>query len=380
MKLLFLFILAYAAKAKPCLTKNPNFRSVSVSADEEGPASIRFVNHGFSDMTVAWVNYDGQEVVQGVLSAQGGEPHNSFIGHAFRISKYDGSVVLEHIVRKNDEEVDVYCCGTDAENALFDPGRDKEFEALVITKECQGVSSQWSCTRHVPRHEVDARDPAQFGFLDSEVRGSRFVGQIKDDSYVSHISKIPHLTKEGGYLHMRMTDHMIKSLLPWYRNNTKELKNHEPVAGDYLNVHAVPIDKLNLDSFPEVRHEVIKEMQQVLQWWTNKQLKHTSTFGVRVYRRGSMLINHVDRHDTHLASAVIQVHQQVDEDGGWPLELLGTTGETYEVYLQPGEMVLYEGARLFHGRPMRFAGDEFANVFSHFAPVTWKFGAKHDEL
>jgi hypothetical protein len=36
-------------------------------------------------------------------------------------------------------------------------------------------------------------------------------------------------------------------------------------------------------------------------------LRHTSTFGVRVYRRGSMLIDHVDRMDTHLASAVLQV-------------------------------------------------------------------------
>jgi hypothetical protein len=51
----------------------------------------------------------------------------------------------------------------------------------------------------------------------------------------------------------------------------------------------------------------VKEMQQVLQWWTKMRLRHTSTFGVRVYRRDSMLINHVDRMDTHLASAVLQV-------------------------------------------------------------------------
>jgi hypothetical protein len=38
-------------------------------------------------------------------------------------------------------------------------------------------------------------------------------------------------------------------------------------------------------------------------------------------------------------------------------------GRVGEVYLQPGEMVLYEGAWLRHGRPMRFKGDEFANIF-----------------
>ena len=108
-------------------------------------------------------------------------------------------------------------------------------------------------------------------------------------------------------------------------------------------------------------------------------LKHTSTFGVRIYRRDSMLINHVDRMDTHLASAVLQISQEVDADGGWPLEVMLPDGMVGEVYLQPGEMVLYEGAWLRHGRPMRFKGTEFANIFSHFAPLAWK-GPKSDSV
>ena len=84
-----------------------------------------------------------------------------------------------------------------------------------------------------------------------------------------------------------------------------------------------------------------------------------------------MLINHVDREDTHLASDVLQVDQTVDPDGGWPLEVLQPDGLPCEVYLQLGEMVLYEGARIKHGRPMRFNGDAFANVFSRFRPDNW---------
>jgi prolyl 4-hydroxylase len=99
-------------------------------------------------------------------------------------------------------------------------------------------------------------------------------------------------------------------------------------------------------------------------------LSHTSTFGARIYHRNSMLIDHVDRADTHLASAVLQIDQDLED--GWPLEVIGSDGEYYEVYLQPYEMVLYEGARLFHGRPMRFNGTDFANIFSHFAPKGYK--------
>merc|ERR1711988_1930931 len=140
---------------------------------------------------------------------------------------------------------------------------------------------------------------------------------------------------------------------------------HPPIPGGYTNSRDVALTKIDLDDFRPVQRAVANEMQEILEWWTGRELTHTSTFGVRIYHRGSMLIDHVDRADTHLASAVIQIAQEVDEDGGWPLEVLDDEGNAYEVFLQPGEMVLYEGARLRHGRPMRFQGTEFANIFSH---------------
>ena len=100
-------------------------------------------------------------------------------------------------------------------------------------------------------------------------------------------------------------------------------------------------------------------MQDILEWWTGRRLVHTSTFGVRIYHRDSMLINHVsgawsapapavshtlpllltthtspllqvDRSDTHLASAVIQIDQKTDENGGWPLEVMDADGKNLE--------------------------------------------------
>jgi prolyl 4-hydroxylase len=117
---------------------------------------------------------------------------------------------------------------------------------------------------------------------------------------------------------------------------------------------------------------VSDEIQRILEWWTGGQpLIPTATFGIRIYHSGSMLINHVDRADTHLASAVIQVAQE-GMGTGWPLEIMHPDdGTVAEVYLQPGELVLYEGARFLHGRPMRLNGTSFANIFSHFKPVDW---------
>jgi len=76
---------------------------------------------------------------------------------------------------------------------------------------------------------------------------------------------------------------------------------------------------------------------------------------------------------------VIQVSQDVDEDGGWPLEVIDEVGNCWEVYLQHNELVLYEGGRFRHGRPMRLKGNSFANIFSHFAPEGWNGPGKSPE-
>jgi len=48
---------------------------------------------------------------------------------------------------------------------------------------------------------------------------------------------------------------------------------------------------------------------------------HTATFGVRIYRREAMLVNHVDRADTHLASAVMQIGQECDANGDKTIDI-----------------------------------------------------------
>ena len=42
---------------------------------------------------------------------------------------------------------------------------------------------------------------------------------------------------------------------------------------------------------PPIQRAAAAEMRAVLEWWTGRSLKHTSTFGVRIYHRDSMLIN-----------------------------------------------------------------------------------------
>lgn len=183
---------------------------------------------------------------------------------------------------------------------------------------------------------------------------------------------IPKTSSFGpGFVKMTMPKELRDYLLPWYNKTKNEATPHEPV-GWVMNEDKIEMKRLNLDLYPEVHQKVVKVVQQVIQWWANMRVRHTSTYGVRVYTRDAMLLNHVDRGDTHLTSAILQVDQDVDEDGGWPLEVFLGNKSVGEVYLQPGEMLLYEGAWLRHGRPNRFRGNEFANIFTHYAPLDWE--------
>ena len=58
---------------------------------------------------------------------------------------------------------------------------------------------------------------------------------------------------------------------------------------------------------------------------------------------------HVDTITTHVVSAIINVDQHVVED--WPLVILDHSGVERKVMMKAGDMLLYESARLLHGRP-----------------------------
>ena len=63
----------------------------------------------------------------------------------------------------------------------------------------------------------------------------------------------------------------------------------------------------------------------------------------------------------------------IEED--WSLEVIGFDGKRYQVYLEPGEMALYEGHALIHGRPKPFNGTTFTNCYCHFKPIDYSYSA-----
>lgn len=126
---------------------------------------------------------------------------------------------------------------------------------------------------------------------------------------------------------------------------------------------------------PELKDRLSSELKPILQeWYGNDKpdLKLTSIYGIRKYTNGSVLRMHVDTVNTHVVSAIINVDQKVDKD--WPLVILDHDDIERTVIMQIGDMLLYESAKLLHGRPDIFVGEHYDNIFIHYMPESgWDY-------
>jgi len=96
-------------------------------------------------------------------------------------------------------------------------------------------------------------------------------------------------------------------------------------------------------------------------------------YGIRSYLRGSSLVEHTDKVETHHVSSSILVDkdlrcgcQHKDNGDDWAFDIQGYDGDWYKVYLEPGDMIVYESALCVHARKEHFQGTYYRNFFAHY--------------
>lgn len=112
---------------------------------------------------------------------------------------------------------------------------------------------------------------------------------------------------------------------------------------------------------------IMRDLQPLHEAWSGMRLVESACYGIRVYQRGTFLYNHVDHTTTHIISSTICVDHRLASR--WPLYVEDIEGNPYQLDLDPGEMVFYEGARLKHGRAYPLQGDYYATIFVHYRPA-----------
>lgn len=180
------------------------------------------------------------------------------------------------------------------------------------------------------------------------------------------LSRVPSLGR--GFKKVALDPVLHTRLLDHFRSNVRNFRS-EP-GNPYLLTE-------NKRAFPSLIYQdekfngrLMDDLQAVHQEWSGVELKSAACYGIRVYQPGSYLYNHLDQINTHIVSSTICIDHRLNDP--WPLCIEDLEGHPHEVFVEPGEMVFYEGARLSHGRPYPLDGEYYANMFVHYTPVDWK--------
>lgn len=221
-------------------------------------------------------------------------------------------------------------------NSYGDRNRKAMHQGLPVEKGRKVVITKWF--RQFPRESVIIKTPGEY---------------------------IRPLTRTG-WRRMEIPADLFKRIRDYYHEHRND-SEAEFVPGGYVHGHA-DSHSSEVAQLPDTtKAQVLAELKPLMEEWAGVPLEPVTVYGIRTYLPGAMLAMHRDRIETHIASAVLNIDQDVDED--WALQIEDHHYRTHRIILEPGEMLLYEGGRLRHGRPDPLKGRSFANVFAHYKPA-----------
>jgi prolyl 4-hydroxylase len=191
-----------------------------------------------------------------------------------------------------------------------------------------------------------------------------FRGAGQGRMFVKELNEYLPCYTRVGFAKQAMPPGLHRRLLDYYRAHRHETVPEVPATG----VESDEGEGSLMVPLPEpLRREIHAALQPICEAWCGEPLEPTYVYGLRVYHHGARLQPHRDRIATHIISAILNIDQEVNTD--WPLEIDDHVYRRHRLALQPGEMVLYEGGRLRHGRPEPLDGASFCNVFVHYRPT-----------
>jgi prolyl 4-hydroxylase len=167
-----------------------------------------------------------------------------------------------------------------------------------------------------------------------------------------------------GYKKASLPRHLYERLITHFRRNV-ELFRPEGAVDEIRTAVPRTIPTLVLEDH-EFNAQFAEDLRPLHEEWAGVPLALSACYGIRCYQRGTFLYNHVDR-QSHVVSSTICVDHALDAP--WPLSVVDIDGHLDQVHTEPGELVLYEGTRLAHGRPYPLKGDFYAGIFVHYHPA-----------
>eukprot|EP00597_Dinobryon_sp_UTEXLB2267_P007086 CAMPEP_0170085228 /NCGR_PEP_ID=MMETSP0019_2-20121128/20163_1 /TAXON_ID=98059 /ORGANISM="Dinobryon sp., Strain UTEXLB2267" /LENGTH=484 /DNA_ID=CAMNT_0010301583 /DNA_START=81 /DNA_END=1532 /DNA_ORIENTATION=- len=334
--------------------------------------NVRFVNRFHFPIVTYWHEESADPIQQGEIAPGESTEITTFLGHVFSAHSLDPTQYSDSVAPLDVAKMPM----RKGENGEPVPMAQEAFQNIVDFMVVNGAEYEFSPANRLESCEVKAGSKRNFSSNGDDdlncdnmfLRMVEFTHNIWHDkrlglNYVQPLIVRP--VTESGFEHRRLPEATYKWLKDWYIAEKLKFEQDEGAIGPCMNQHVAPTAITHIT--PELKDKLSSDLQGVLEEWYGDKLTLTSIYGIRKYNNGSVLRMHVDTVNTHVVSAIINVDQEVEQD--WPLLILDHQDNEHRVVMKAGDMVLYESAKLLHGRPDPFVGSHYDNIFIHYKPV-----------
>ena len=191
-------------------------------------------------------------------------------------------------------------------------------------------------------------------------------------SAVTSAFVVPAFTDKGWEIR-RVSDEVLEGLRKELKDGLEEGRTRLELGNEIIVEEGEgesQLPPLFID-LPEGKgEEVLEHYRGLHEDFCGQKLVGAKCYGLRVYRNGSRLLMHTDKPNTHVIASILHLGHD-DDCEGWPIVIEDYEGNVNEVMMEPGDMLLYESAKLYHGRPRPLKGSWYCSIFSHYYPEDW---------
>lgn len=272
---------------------------------------------------------------------------------------------------------------------LFDPvtesGISLNSSARAIWELSDGTRSVQTIVSELSEKLGISGDTEAERELDFDVRTTiqmfdhhQLVRMMRDDRTFTNIEEVPKLTP-NGFKVIDLPENTWKAIKSLYKEALKLEPGTEDWGGSET-ADTVFSELFSLDELAEQRDKLYPFFQPIHEEWCGEDLEPAAVYGFRSYLTDSVLFQHTDRLESHHVSSIIMVEKDLTVPGSngetaddWPLDIQAHDGSWHQVFLKPGQAVLYESSRCSHGRNTPFKGTFYRNFFVHFKLRHWEY-------
>lgn len=262
---------------------------------------------------------------------------------------------------------------------------DVMHEGMDVTKGTKYIVTSWWREKEFNGAE-NTRLANEFHEAQRKEKESKVVNINSGIQTFKNVDEIPRFT-ENGFMKAQVPQDVWGLIQDSY-HLLKDKEVAEKFSGKEGIIDTIVTDAesstiLSFEHIPNIRTQIHKMLMPLHEEWAKTRLEPSFVYGIRSYQRGATLAKHVDRIATHHISTIIIVDKdlkcgcQTKEFGDdWALDIQGHDGEWYEVFAEPGEMILYESAVCEHGRSKPFQGTSFKNFYTHYKLVDYQYAGQ----